>query len=184
MVMFLGYDPHVELLYEKMKEYFQDPVFFKISKSYVDKGVEYDVYAVRIESLLLKDRRFLIAMVRPDPGVPTGSGKKLSELRWWVMQMRSLVEEDPDMDGIPPIKYEIKRELIQDIRLFREDMNDEVTTYRVDPDFPMTVHLLHKKKGPYEYAEEGNLLAAVETYQTLLCLKERNNSDLEKDFFS
>jgi len=182
MVVFFGYDPRVEMIYARLIQYFQDPVLYKTSKDYAESKQPLDVYAVRVESMLLKDRRFLIAMVPVDPAVPVGTGQRLSTLRWRVFQARSLIEEDPHLDPLPVMQYEVQRELLQDISLHREDMNDDLTTYRVHPPLPIKVHLLHKKKGPYEYSAEGSLLAAVETYQTLVCLDERDAQGLQQDF--
>ena len=182
MVVFFGYDPRVEMVYGRLIQYFQDPVLYKTSKEYTESRQPLDVYAVRVESMLLKDRRFLIAMVPVDASVPVGTGRRMSTLRWRVLQARSLMEEDPHLDPLPVMQYEVNRELLQDITLQREDMNDDVTTYRVEPPLPIKIHLLHKKKGPYEYSAEGNLLAAVETYQTLVCMDDRDAQELQQEF--
>lgn len=139
-----------------------------------------DMFGVRIESYLLKDRRFLIVMVPKDDSVPYFHPKKLSDLMWTVLQTRNLVEEDEILDRLPAIRYEIKRDAFEGYMIRCENATEEVTSYEVQPHLPIKVHLLHRKKGKFEYSENGTILAAIETFQTLLCMLPP--TDLSEEF--
>ena len=47
----------------------------------------------------------------------------------------------------------------------------KVSSYKTVKETPLQVSLLHVKGIEYEYANEGNLQTALETYQTILQLK-------------
>lgn len=184
MVVFFGYDPRREMAYDTLSRYFQDPLLYKTNKKYKDPSKDglLDVYGIRVQSYLLKDKRFVIAMVLQNDSIQVGEPVKLSSLKWQVLQIRSLTDDDPDLDPLPLFTYEIDRDLLNSYKLFRTEMTDDVTSYSVSSDLPIVVHLLHRKKGPYEYSEEGTLLAAVETYQTILCMKPVDEQNLAQSF--
>lgn len=175
MVVFLGYDPRRQYVYETIVQYFQNPVLYKIPSRDPDSSSALDMYGIRIESFLLKERRFLIVMVQADPQIPHGHARPLSELFWTVLQTRNLTEEEGSLDRLPAVRYEIRRDSFEGYALRIESSTDEVTTYRVAPPLPMKIHLLHKKKGRFEYADQGTILAAIETYQTLLCFESQDD---------
>lgn len=178
MVIFLGYDPRRQYVYDTMVKYFQDPVMYKVQSKNSEENS--DMFGVRIESYLLKDRRFLIVMVPKDDSVPYFHPKKLSDLMWTVLQTRNLVEEDEILDRLPAIRYEIKRDAFEGYMIRCENATEEVTSYEVQPHLPIKVHLLHRKKGKFEYSENGTILAAIETFQTLLCMLPP--TDLSEEF--
>lgn len=180
MVVFLGYDPRRQYVYDTIVGYFQDPVLYKIPSRDPESSPSLDMYGVRIESFLLKERRFLIVMVQGDPQVAYGEARRLSELFWTVIQTRNLTEQEESLDRLPAVRYEIRRDAFEGYALRIESSTDEVTTYRVAPSLPIKIHLLHKKKGRFEYADQGTILAALETYQTLLCFE--SHDDLAAQF--
>jgi len=174
MVIFLGYDPRKQFVYDTMVRYFQDPVLYKVPSKDTGGNVS-DMYAVRIETNLMKERRFLIVMVRPEPDQPMGRAQRLSELMWTVLQTRNLTEEDQAFDHLPVIRYDIQRDMFEGYIIRCDTSTDEITSYHVEPHLPIKVHLLHRKKGRYEYSDQGTILAAVETYQTLLVMDTKSD---------
>lgn len=178
MVVFLGYDPRKQFVYDTLIRYFQDPVLYKIESRTPEDGT--DVFAVRMESYLLKERRFLIVMVDTDPSIPYGHPRRLSELAWKVLQTRNITEEDEQLDRLPSVHYDIYRDAFEGYGLHVDHCTDDVTSYEVRPSLPLKVHLLHRKKGKFEYSDQGTILAAIETYQTLLCIIP--DPDLSHDF--
>lgn len=177
MVVFLGYDPRKQYIKESLANYFQDPVLYKIPSKNPEIGM--DMYAIRIESFLLKERRFLIVLVARDPTVPYGHPTRLSGLEWTVLQTRHLSEEDDALDRLPAVQYEVRRTLFDGYVLRAEDSTEDITSYRVEPSLPLRVHLLHRKKGRFEYADAGTILSAIETYQTLLCIVQTDDTSLD-----
>jgi len=173
MVVFLGYDPRRDFIYDTIAGYFQNPSMVKIPPR-EETGM--DLFAVRVSSMLLKDRRFLFVLAPPDATMPFGTVQPLRSIQWEVLQARSVVDDD-DLAMLPVMKYDIRRDAFRDYRLIMDNGTEDWTSYRVQPLLPIRVHLLHRKKGRHEYSTEGTIVAAIETYQTILSFT--NNSDLE-----
>lgn len=133
-----------------------------------------DLFAVRVSSMLLKDRRFLFVLAPPDPAIPIGTARPLRSIQWEVLQTRSVMDDD-DLAMLPVMKYDLRRNAFKDYRLLMDNGTDDWTSYRVQPTLPIRVHLLHRKKGRHEYSAEGTIVAALETYQTILSLTDSDN---------
>lgn len=182
MVVFLGYDPMRDFIYRTITDYFQDPVLVKTrTKSHVD-GM--DMYVGQSVSYLLKERRFLLVMVTRADDIPYGTASRLSRLMWKTLQTRVIVDDDEFIDPVREFSYDVRREAFHGYTLSRVDTTDDWTQYRVDPYLPLTVFLFHKKKGAFEYSPTGTLVAALETFQTLLVLESSSPTTLSHVFGS
>lgn len=172
--VFLGYDPRRDFIYDTIAGYYQNPSMIKIPPR-EETGM--DLFAIRVSSMLLKDRRFLFVLCPPDPTIPVGSRLPMRSIQWEILQARSIVDDD-DLASLPVMKYDIQRNAFKDYRLIRDNGTDDWTSYRSSPSLPLIIHLLHRKKGRHEYSAEGTIVAALETYQTILTFTKDGVEDL------
>lgn len=145
-------------IYTTIAMYFDNPEMTKIKSD-----VNFSFYATRISSLLIHEKRYLIALL-PEDFYPMGTKKRLSELKWVSFQARTLTEDW----GLKPIKYSQKTEekYLTPIKLVNKDP-DYTYYYRCDK-YPIEIALLTPKSAFPNYSENGSLLKALETYQTII----------------
>lgn len=151
------YNPVRETIYPLFTKYFDNPVLTKI------KNVEnYSVYMTKIHALLGIEFRYIIAFIHNDKK-PIGTTAPLSSLYWETLQTRTLQDDH----RIPVHTYIPHRApyLDQKIKLIYQD--DKQFKYTVEK-LPLTVTLLPKTKSNLEYNREGNMISALETYQTII----------------
>ena len=61
----------------------------------------------------------------------------------------------------------MKREPVYYSKIYIKDRNENISTYSSDLS-GLLVSLLHTKKLKFEYPNEGSLISALETYQTVV----------------
>ncbi len=127
----------------------------------------YGVYKALIDSLTTDGNKYIVAIV-PNDNTPNGSEKLLSSLKWIIFQTRMTnnIEKEFNGQNVQPQSYQIKRDniLFDTIRLQGENQGKAV--YLPDT-LPLKVEILLLKENDH-FSEEGNIIAALETYQTII----------------
>jgi hypothetical protein len=114
--------------------------------------------------LLSTEYRYLIVFVEKDGAFPTNE-EKLVNLRWLVLQTRTL----SDYHDISSHDYEAKRGGILNAEIIRSTVKNNVPTYKCEK-LPITISLLHNLNSSSDYQPKGTVIAALETYQTIVML--------------
>lgn len=151
--------PEHEKVYEAVLSHVGNPPMQKVRQK-----DQFGIFMVEITSMLLNEKRFMIAMLAHD-NRPIGDVDYLSNLKWTSFQMRTLSE--PQSLQIAPHNYIVQRGLSSTIGLQCVSRNTQISTYRADG-YPIMVSLLHTRNHEYEYPNEGNLASALETFQTII----------------
>jgi len=154
-------NPERDSIYSLISHYYDDPLMTKMK----DAGKNMSMYVCRLNCLLMNEKRYLIALVHRDDHVEMGSKQPLSSFRWISFMARTLQEES--YQSLPIHHYSIKRDDKYQIPLRISSRNQEVSVYDCDRGV-FSVSLLHNKNQEYEYPNEGNLVSALETFQTVL----------------
>ena len=151
--------PETNSVYTYFDDYFNHPNMVKI------KNVDiYSVYMSKMYCLLSNQCRYLIAFINND-GLPLETKQPLKELEWTSFQTRTL----SDNHKLPSHGYQPNRSSVLNKPIIRTDVTDEASTYKCTA-FPLVVTLLHTNKDKNQYKNEGNILTALETYQTIITL--------------
>lgn len=151
------FEPGKEKMYQAFDDYFNHPTMVKI------KNVHgHSMYMSKTYCLLGNECRYIVAFVQQDM-IPIRAKESLATLKWVSLQTRTL----PDNHNLPPHGYQPKRIGPLNVLITRTNVTDEASTYSCQ-DFPVTITLLHTKKCSKEYQDRGNIIAALETYQTIV----------------
>lgn len=154
------HNPERDGIYSLISHYYDDPLMTKMK----DAGKDMSMYVCRLNCLLMNEKRYLIALVHRD-NKEVGATQRLSTFRWVSFMARTLQEES--YQALTIHHYSIKREDRFQIPLRIRSRNQEVSVY--DSDIGVfSVSLLHSKNQEYEYPNEGNLVSALETFQTVI----------------
>ena len=156
------YDPFLQNIYDTFVEYFDDPTMSKVKVN----GT-YSMYMTKVRCLLSSVNRYIVAVVENDTS-PLHSNEKLSNLSWKSLQTRSLTEHY----NIPPYAYHVKRTAPFSNAIMRVgDVTEKCSNYDCDG-LNITITLLNTKRSYFEYQAKGTLLSALETFQTIISLKD------------
>lgn len=150
------FTPETDNVSQHFVSYFNEPLMYKIK----DVG-EYSVYMTKTYCLLSNYCRYIIAMVGKD-GMPAGSRETLDRMNWVSLQTRSL----PDNHNLPSHSYNPTRETPLNVPIKRVEKTDKYSKYECE-NMPITVTLLNEDNGK-QYQDRGTLVAAIETYQTII----------------
>lgn len=152
--------PEKEYIYSLLQEYYGSPDLVKIRDD-----EELSIYGVQLPCLLLNERRFLILLC-PRDVVSTGRAKNMKDLRWTSLQSRTLSDEQ--FAHLPIHNdFRVHRDAKFALPLSIHHRTQKVSSYRTDG-YPIDVSLLHQKNNEFEYPNEGTLMSALETYQTIV----------------
>lgn len=151
------YEPDKEVIYQAFTAFFSNPTMTKIK----DVG-QFSMYMSKTYCLLNRDCRYLVAFVNRDGRAP-GTPEEMRNTRWESFQTRTM----PENHQLPPHAYKAERGGPLDVPILRTEIGAEASTYSCER-LGLTVTLLHTKKGPSEYQDRGTLVAALETYQTIV----------------
>lgn len=154
------YDPNKESLYESFDIYFNYPSMTKIKD--VDN---YSVYMAKTYCLLSNECRYIIVFVTID-STPVYTQERLINLKWDSLQTRTLSEQH----SLPSHSYQPRRLASLNVLIRREKIDPEASTYVCD-DLPIIVTLLHTKNSSNDYQNQGTVISALETYQTIITLR-------------
>lgn len=157
----MDYHPDRDNIYKIFIEYFGDLTMTKI------KDINnYSMYAAKIHSSLGIEHRYVFIFVINDK-LPLGTTDLLSTFQWENLQTRSMY----DNHNIQPQFYTPRRlpSLLKKINLVNKDPKGYV--YDVDS-YPLQIILLPKKNESMSYQPTGNIVTALETYQTIVVFRE------------
>jgi hypothetical protein len=153
------FEPDKEKMYKAFSDYFNNPIMYKI------KDVNnHSMYMSKTSCLLTNECRYIICFL-PKDNMNIGTKDSLSTLRWISLQTRAIA----DNHDLPAHGYHPKREGCLNIPIFRTNVTSEASTYKCDT-FPLIITLLHKKS-EQDYQSRGNIIAALETYSTIITLQ-------------
>lgn len=142
--------------------YYDSPIMQKM-KNDMDKSV----YMCRLQSMLLHDHRYLIA-VCPIDDSPIGVRTRINDLSWECLQARIL--ENEDYMTIYQHSYETKRDSIFLMEMKRTFQSEEYSIYE-SSNHQIEITLLNTVQDKYEYPDKGTLLSCLETFQTIIRCK-------------
>ena len=156
-----NYDPLKIIVYETFDDYFNNPIVNKI------KDIEqYSVYMTKIFSMIGNSYRYLILFVDKDSN-NINFKQPMKNCEWISLQTRTL----DDYHNRPSNKYKFTQipELKQKITIKTRDEKHSV--YDCE-NFPLSVTLLHTRKNfSMQYQNIGDIITALETYQTIFNFK-------------
>ena len=147
--------------YQRIDEYFDHPVLYKVKHI---NGMS--LYAIRVPCFLLNEKRYLVVLTLQDDHIPLHSSVPLIDLRWKSLMTRIL--QDPDMEHLPVHAYSMKRTEAFTLPLSILKRSNEISIYQMNDRDDLQISLLHTRGQEYEYPSTGNLVSALETYQTIL----------------
>ena len=151
--------PETDSIYQYFDDYFNHPNLVKV------KNVDtYSVYMCKMYCLLSNQCRYIIAFIDND-GQPLDTKQPLKALEWKSFQTRTL----SDNHKLPNHGYQPNRSSALNKAITRTDISDEASTYKCAA-LSLVVTLLHKNNDKNQYKNDGNVLTALETYQTIITL--------------
>lgn len=145
--------------------YFDNPTLLKV-KNKDSKSI----YAVKIHSLLSVEKRFLI-VVTPENNNPPRTILKFNPQNIDCIQTRSFKVIPDGYGSLPEIRYTPKRsnDFTIPLNIIRREKN--FTEYSGINGLIVT--LLHDGKNIYTYGNDGNLVSALETFNSIITFKEK-----------
>ena len=149
-------------IYLMFVNYFNEPIMTKMKNE-----AKFSMYAFKAYCLLSKECRYVIVFVNEDV-FPIGTEKKLSELMWVSLQTRTLSEQyNIKFHTYTPIA---QGPLVEKIE--RVNVSKEASTYKCE-NLPLIVTLLHTTKKTVDtYQNRGTIIAALETWETIITFNE------------
>jgi len=159
------YSPELEQkdnIYSEFTNYFSNLPFTKIE----NKG-NYSVYMCKITCQLCIVKKYLIAFVSRDEN-PVNFVKNLSELKWICFQAQTSTM----VHKLENYSYSKKNLPFFNSKITVINRSPEKVTYKMT-DIPLKVELIpkntkQKEYNKYEYADEGTLRHAIETFKTII----------------
>lgn len=158
------YDPIKYKFYQLISNYFDDPQLQKVK----DENA-FSFYVCKIQTLLLNEFRYLVAIVNKDES-PIGTTRSLSDLKWISFQTRIL--ESDTYYNVTKHSYQIKNTRKFYFKVSSISSCSEHTIYSLDSnEYPIQILLIHQKGLYQEYPITGTLVSCLETYQTIISFK-------------
>jgi len=156
-----------DYIYQLISSYYDNPIMKKIKEMN-----QMSMYMCKLPCLL-NEKRYLVAMTSIYKGQeePIGNEMRLSDLRWKTFMARVLSDELFEQSA-PQHHYEIKRDDMYFIPLQIKSRNMEISVYTASSYPHIIISLLHTQNYIHQYPNEGNLISALETFQTLLSWKD------------
>ena len=152
------FEPDKDNMYKAFDNYFNHPIMFKI------KNINNcSMYMIKSSCLLSNECRYIICFI-PEDSLIIGTKEHLSNLKWISFQTRTL----SDKHDLPSHSYQPIKEGPLNAIITRTSMCPELSTYKCDA-FPLTVTLINKKTES-DYQPRGTIIAALETYSTIITL--------------
>ena len=159
-----------ETLYSHFVKYFNNPTMTKIDDIQKD-GKQYSMYACNVISYISNEYKYIICIVDKD-NASIGTVEALSTIFWLSLQTRRLPRKKYNCITHPYIaKMDDSSELNEIIN--RVNTLDECSEYICDKFPELRITLLHtEKKGATSYQNRGNIISAIETYETIFTFDE------------
>ena len=155
-----------ENIYILFTNYFGNPIMTKIKNDEINK---LSMYVCKAYCLLSKECRYIIAFVDID-NTQIKSEINLKYLNWKSLQTRTLSDQQFNIKshGYTP-------SAVGSLTTSRERVNitKDASTYKCD-EFPLIITLLHTvKKTSDVYQNKGSIIAALETWETIITFNEK-----------
>lgn len=144
-------------IYDDFCNYFNNPIMIKSSNV---NG--YSKYMCKTYCLLSKECRYIVVFVSQDNN-NKGDKVELQNLRWVSLQTRTL----PNYPEYHSHSYQPKQKGPLNTIIKRINQTDESSEYSCDK-YPISITLLNNNESNYK--DNGNIIAALETYNTIICL--------------
>ena len=158
----MDYIPERDNIYQMFIDYFNNPVMTKIKNEN-----DFSMYMTKAYCLTALTCRYIIVFVNID-SEQIGVEKNLEYLRWISFQTRTL----DNKINIVSHGYtkELKGPLLSKIK--RINITPEASTYVCD-ELSLIVTLLHtKQKTQDAYQDNGNIILALESWETIITFTE------------
>ena len=153
-----------EDIYEMFTNYFNNPIMIKTKNE-----EQYSVYVCKLYCLLNKECRYIIVFTKIDTN-PIGVELPLKLLEWVSLQTRTLPSDE--YNNIKSHGYIPKEMGPLLAKINRVKITDEASTYKCD-DYPIIITLLHtRSKTSLTYQNRGTVIAALETWETIVTFNE------------
>ena len=145
-------------------EYFNNPTLVK-SKD----DNQHSMYLCKLYCLLNRECRYIIVFTEKNDSHP-GTLEELKNLKWVSLQTRTLPDNyENSVDMVHGYEPEGKGPLLAQIE--KTNISEKATTYECY-EFPLVITLLHTKKNTADsYQKTGNIIKALETFQTIITFK-------------
>ena len=154
-----------EEIYNYIIEYYNNPILTKIKNDNL-----YSMYSCKLYCLLNNQCRYIVLFVPINKDI-SGSTKSLDNLKWISFQTRTLpndIYKKYINNDITVHSYEAVNDgpLLAVIKRIKQDK--EYSKYNCET-LPIEIILLHTEKNTAEtYQNSGTVIAALETFQTIL----------------
>lgn len=133
---------------------------------------DYAIYMTKIHSLLQKDIRYIIVIVLGDKHA-VGTKKQLSELNWVSLQSRVLQSLNHNIP-LETHTYQLKKNTPFNEHIFAIERGDHYVHYKCKA-MPIVITLLNLPNQSTEYSDKGSIVAALETFSTLVTFSNEVN---------
>lgn len=155
------FSPVQESLYKIFHNYYDNPLMEKMKST-----ENQTIYGIEIPSMLMSEKRYLLATVNKTMDTEM---LRLSEIFWDSLQVRTF-PASTFLHKFQKHKFILKREPIYYSKLYIKNRNKKISTYTSDLS-GVEISLVHSKDLEFEFPNEGTLISALETYQTIVQLK-------------
>lgn len=150
-----------EDMYQMFATYFNNPIMEKTKDNN-----NHSFYMCKTYCLLSTMCRYIIAII-PINKEPIGTQRKLNTLPWVCIQTRTL----PNQYNVSNHSYNASTKSSLNIQIERIKITEESSIYKCDQ-LPISITLLHTNKNtPMSYQNKGTIIAALETYETIIVKK-------------
>ena len=152
-----------EDIYKMFTNYFSNPLMTKMK----NQENKFSMYVSKAYCLLSKECMYIIVFTQID-NFPIGFEQKLENINWISLQTRTLTDQyDIKSHGYTPVAH---GPLLAKIE--RVNITKQASTYKCN-DFPLIITLLHTdKKTSDVYQNKGTIIAALETWETIVTFNE------------
>jgi hypothetical protein len=167
-----GYSPHKETVYKLIENYYDNPKMVKVEdipdKNSINGGNNgKSIYACKIFSLLSVDNRYIIA-ITPKDDLPIGFMKYLKDIEWECFQTRSIRDYPHKFKNSHKYSLNVAKKTGDYLAPFHVRSRTKDACEYVSNDLPLLITLLNSGKSIYTFGNEGTLISALETFNTIL----------------
>lgn len=159
-----GYSPHKEKVYKLIENFYDNPKMVKVGD---DSGTGKSIYACKIFSLLSVDNRYIIA-ITPKDDIPIGFMRWLKDLEWECFQTRSIRDYPHKFKTSHKYTVTTVKKTGEYLTPFYVRSRAKEACEYVSNDLPLLITLLNSGKSIYTFGNEGTLVSALETFNTIL----------------
>lgn len=154
------FKPDREHIYDMFTDYFNNPDMLKVKNT-----DNLSMYMTKTYCLTSTTCRYIIAFV-PMNNYEIGSFENLNNLKWVSLQTRTLEDKFPGVTRPHGYVPEEKGPLMS--KIHRTKIDKEASTYQC-ADYPLIITLLHdNKKNSDSYQNSGNIIIALESWNTIV----------------